>query len=104
MRCSTGMTSSRTTLRICSRSASNSSGSRKPGKFIPAGSNPHGAIGGRPPLREPLVDAAHDVHVRPQQAGGDRIDLSVTKRELVARHDGGGPAASTAEERRVVHV
>src|SRR6266511_38220 len=104
MRCSSGMISSRMTLRIWSRRTSSSSGSRKPGKFIPAGSNPHGAIGRCPPLREPLVDAPHDVHVGPQQAGGDRPDLAVAQREPVDGDDRRDLEAAAAQERLVGHV
>src|SRR4029453_7993413 len=65
---------------------------------------PRGAIGRRPPLREPRVDAAHDVHVGPGQALRDRAALAVAKRELVDRKDRRDLVAAAAEERLVGDV
>src|SRR5438128_1233240 len=66
--------------------------------------DPHGPIGRGPPLREPRVDTADDVHVRARQAGRDRADLAVAEWEPVDRQDRRDLVAAAAEERLVGHV
>src|SRR5437660_34938 len=63
--------------------------------------DPHGPIGRGPPLREPRVDTADDVHVRARQAGRDRADLAVAEWEPVDRQDRRDLVAAAAEERPV---
>src|SRR6266446_8268313 len=67
------------------------------GEGMSGGSDGDGLVDRHAPLGEAPVGAAHHVHVRGEQALGDRAHPAVAQREAVDREDRGDLVAAAAE-------